>query len=283
MKHLTLFLIVLSGTVYSQKLKDRIQGDWVCVGIGDSKGQPTKGKFGSANKYLKFSFKKNKLFFSEAPFDKGGAMDVTFKDDRTIDLLPTAVYELPEQIYEVINLNSDQLTLTTKGQTGEPITYKFLNQKNFTKDMENKVVDHGILIVQHLRLSKTDAKNINRAFEYRVSNDTVFLGPSPTFGYPQGGSFGQIFSFNIKLPKTFKLDEPTNEMIVDFDVSTDGVSNIKIVSGLNAELDTEVVRVMEKLRKSWKPVVIDGKEIKTTSRFHLYFYMTISELQLPWK
>lgn len=283
MKHLTLLLIVLSGTVYSQKLKDRIQGDWVCVGIWDSKGQPTVGKFGEPTEYLKFSFKKGKLSISEAPFDKGLGIDVTFKDDKIIDLLPTAVYELPERIYEVSDLTTDQMTLTTKGQNGEPITYKFLNQKNFSKDIENKVVDHGILIVQHLRLSKTDTKSINRAFEYRVSNDTIFLGPSPTFEYPQGGSWGQIFSFNIKLPKNFKLDEPTNEMIVDFNVTADGVSNIKIVNGLSAELDTEVIRVLEKLRKSWKPVVIDDKPVKTTSRFHLYFYMTISELQLPWK
>jgi hypothetical protein len=125
MKHITLFLIVLSGTVYSQKLKDRIQGDWVCVGIWDSKGQPTEGKFGESNEYLKFGFKKGKLSISEAPFDEGSAMGITFKDDKIIDLLPGAVYELPERIYEVSELTGDHLTLTTKGQNNELITYKF--------------------------------------------------------------------------------------------------------------------------------------------------------------
>jgi len=275
MKLLPLFLIVLSGTVYSQTLKDRIQGDWVCVGISDSKGQPTKGKFGESNEYLKFSFKKSKLSISETPFDKDSAMDITFMNDKIIELLPTAAYEFPEKIYEVRELTDDRMTLTTERQNGEPITYKFLNQRSFAKGIENKVVDHGTLIVQLVRIAKTDTRTIIWNFAYRISNDTVFLGPSPTFEYRQGSSFGQIFSNNIKFPKNFKSDELPNEMIVDFDVSADGVSNIKIVKGLSAELDMEVARVMDKLRKRWKPVVINDKPVKTTSRFHLYFYMTI--------
>lgn len=92
-----------------------------------------------------------------------------------------------------------------------------------------------------------------------------------------------MLSFNMKLPKDFKLDEPTSEMVVEFDVSNDGVSDIKIVKGLSTELDAEVVRVIEKLKKNWKALIVDEKPIKTTLRFHLYFYMTYSELQLPWK
>jgi hypothetical protein len=272
MKLLTLFLIVLSGSVYSQTLKERIQGDWVCVGIWDSKGQPTKGKFGESNEYLKFSFKKNKLSITETPFDTDSAMDVTFKDEKIINLLPTAVYEFPERIYEVRELTDDLMTLTTKGQNRKPITYKFLNQIIFAEDIENKIIDLGILII-----TKMDARIVNQVFGHRVSNVLVFPGPSPTFKYPGGDSFGDIFSLKMKWPKNFKFDELTkftNEMTVDFDVSAAGASNIKIVNGLSPELDMEVARVMDKLRKRWKPVVINDKPVKTTSRFHMYFYMS---------
>lgn len=283
MKNLILISLFLSGTCYAQKLKDRIQGDWVCIGIFNTKGQPSGGKFGGSDEYLKFSFRKSKLAITEAPFDVGLRIDIVFKDHDAIDLIPFAVYDLPERIYEVKDLTNDQMTLVTKGQNGEPLSYRFVNQKNFDRSMEGKVIDQGILIVKHLTLSKTSTKNVNRVFEYRISNDSVFLGPSPTFEHPQGGTFGHMLSFNMKLPKDFKLDEPTSEMVVEFDVSNDGVSDIKIVKGLSTELDAEVVRVIEKLKKNWKALIVDEKPIKTTLRFHLYFYMTYSELQLPWK
>lgn len=281
MKYLIILFVGIWVTSSAQKLRDRLQGDWVCVGILDTRGQPTVGKFGASNEYLRFSFKKSKLTIDEAPFDNGFAMDVTIVDEKIIDLLPGAVYEMPERIYEVGINTADLLTLTTKGQNGEPINYRFLNQRLFATGTVNTVIDLGVLIVQHLRLSKKDAKSINRVHEYRIPNDTVYLSPSPTFKYPQGGTFGQLFSSNIKLLKDFKLDEPTGEMIVEFDVTADGASGIKIVQGIGTELDIEVGRVMEKLGKYWNPVVKDGQEIKTTSRIHLYFYMTIAELQAP--
>jgi hypothetical protein len=280
---LLLFFILVSSAVYSQKLKDKIQGDWVCMGITDSKGRPTEGKFGQSVEYLKFSFSKSKLYITESPYDKATPMDITFKNENSFDWLPGAVYDLPERIYEVKELDEKHLTLTTKGQNGEIITYIFSNQKNFAGNLYDGVIDNGILIVQHLRLSKTNTNNINRISEYRISNDSIFLSPGPTFDYSKGGSFGQIFSFNIKLPKDFKLDEVTEEMLLDFDVTEDGASNFRITKGLSDELDAEVIRVMEKLKKSWRPLVVNDKVVKTTSRFHLYFYMTISELQTPWK
>jgi hypothetical protein len=284
MKRLTLLLVLfITGTGYSQKLKERIQGDWVCIGITDSKGQPATGKFGQSVEYLKFTFSKNKLYITESPFDRATPMEITFKNENSFDWLPGAVYDIPERIYEVKELDDKHLTLTAKSESGEFITYYFSSQKNFSRSLDNDIIDNGILIVQHLRLSKTNANSINRVSEYRISNDSIFLSPGPTFEYPRGGSFGQIFSFNMKLPQDFKLDEPTDEMVLDFDVSEEGANNFKMTKGLSDELNAEVIRVMEKLRKSWKPVVVNDKPIKTTSRFHLYFYMTISEMQLPWK
>jgi hypothetical protein len=54
----TLILLIISGTSYSQKLKDKLQGDWVCTKILDLKGNVASGKFGESSEYLKFSFVK---------------------------------------------------------------------------------------------------------------------------------------------------------------------------------------------------------------------------------
>ena len=283
MKILLLILLVLSGTTNSQKLKERIQGDWVCVRILDAKGQPTKGKFGGSSEYLRFSFFKSKLSVSESPFDKGILQDITFKNENSFDWLPNAIYELPERIYVVKELNDNYLNMVTKSENGDTITYKFLNQKNFSHDFDKQVIDEGILLVKHLRLSKTNKNDINRIYEYQITNDSIFLPKSPTFENPGGGSFGQMFSYDIKLPKDFKLDKVSDEMILNFDVTENGASNFKITKGLSNEINTEVIRVMGKLHKNWKPIILNQSPIKSTLRLHLYFYLTISEIKLPWK
>jgi hypothetical protein len=282
MKTLLLIFLVLIGSTDTPKLKERIQGNWVCVKILDSKGQPTKGKFGGSSEYLRFSFFKSKLSVSESPYEKGILQDITFKNENSFDWLPNAIYELPERIYVVKELNDNYMSLVTKGEKGDSITYKFLNQKNFSHNYDKQVIDEGILLVKHLRLSKTNKNDINRTYEYQITNDSIFLAESPTFEN-RDGSFGQMFSYEIKLPKDFKLDKVSDEMILDFDVDEKGASNFNITKGLNNEINTEVIRVMEKLYKNWKPIILNQNPVKTTLRFHLYFYMTISEIKLPWK
>jgi hypothetical protein len=279
---LILFL-VMSVSTYAQKLKDRIQGDWVCTKILDSNGQPTIGKFGESNEFLKFSFIKNSYSISESPFDKGIEIPIVFKNENSFDWLPNAVYNVPERIYVVKKLNEKQLILSTKAENGDTIFYYFINQNQFSNNLKDNIVDLGIILIKHIRLSKKNANNINKTYEYRTTNDSVFLSPSPTFEYPQGGSFGQIFSYYLNLPKTFKLDEISDELVLDFDISKNGAENFRIAKGLSNEIDTEVIRVMEKLHKSWKPIVTNKIPLTTTTRLHLFFYMTISEIKLSFK
>ena len=156
-----------------------------------------------------------------------------------------------------------------------------MNQKNFPYS-ETKIIDNGIIIVKHLCLS-TNKKSINRVSEYQISNDSMHLSLSPTFEYSGGGNFGDLLSINFKLPDDFPLDQVSDELILDFDVSEKGAQNFRIVKGLSNEINSEMIRVMEKLHKSWKPLVEIDKPLKTTSRLHIYFYKTIIELQLPWK
>ena len=281
MKKLTFVLLLISLVTYSQKLKEKIQGDWVCVKILDSKGKPTIGKFGASNEFLKFSFKKNTFSVSESPFDKGLTMDIVFKNDNSFDWLPDAIYDLPERIYKVNEINDNNMILTTKSLGGDSIFYHFLNQKNFPYS-ETQIIDNGILIVKHLRSSKT-SKGSNRVSEYQISNDSIHLFLSPSFEYSGGGNFGELLSINVKLPEDFPLDKVSDELTLDFDVTEKGAQNFKIIKGLGDNINSEVIRVMEKLHKSWKPLVINKKPVKATLRFHIYFYMTIVELQLPWK
>ncbi len=281
MKKLTFVFLMVSLLTYSQKLKQRIQGDWLCVSILDSQKHATTGKYGNADDFLKFKFKNSTFTVCKSPFDKGLIQDIVFKDGNSFDWLPNARYELPERVYVVKHINDKYLILATSAQNGDTITYYFMNQKNFPYS-ETKIIDNGIIIIKNLH-SSTSSKGCNRVSEYQISNDSIHLTPSPTFEYPGGGNFGELLSINIKLPEDFPLDQVSDELILDFDVTAKGAQNFRIDKGLSNEINSEVITVMEKLHKSWKPLVSDNKPVKTTLRFHIYFYKTIVELQPPWK
>jgi len=279
MKRLTtIILLIISGTTYSQKLKDRLQGDWVCTKIVDSNGKPTSGKFGESNEYLKFSFVKGNLSITEAPFDRGIKIPIKYDNDF-IDLFLQAVYELPERKYTVKTLEESDLILSTKNQNGETIDYHFINQEKLLKAVSTgeQIIDNGLIIIRHLKLSK-ESKGANRVSEYRISNDAESLYPSPIFNDYASASFGHYFSINFVFPKTYQLETVSEELIVDFDVDDKGVSNIKIVQGVSDKINTSVIKIIEKTSKKWEPLEINGQPIKTTLRFHFIFYIGVTEL-----
>jgi outer membrane biosynthesis protein TonB len=70
----------------------------------------------------------------------------------------------------------------------------------------------------------------------------------------------------------------SEELIVDFDIDDKGVSNIKVVQGLGDEINALVIKIIEKTRKKWEPLKINGQPIKTTLRFHFIFYLGVVEL-----
>jgi hypothetical protein len=175
------------------------------------------------------------------------------------DLFPQAVYEIPESKYLVNSLDGSGMVLSTKNQKGEIRYYHFINQEKLLKElsMGEQKIDNGLIIIKHLKLSK-EAKGANRVSEYRISNGAESLYPSPIFNDNASASFGYYFSINFVFPKTYQLETVSEELIVDFDVDDKGVSNIKIVQGLNDEINTSVVKIIEKTSKKWEPLEING-------------------------
>lgn len=80
-------LVTCFFTSYSQQLKNKLQGSWVCTKILDQGGNPTAGKFGESSEYLEFTFNKSYISITEAPFDKGMQILINYGEDF-IDLFP---------------------------------------------------------------------------------------------------------------------------------------------------------------------------------------------------
>lgn len=278
MKPVALFiLLILSNVVYSQKLKDKLQGDWVCTKIVDSFGIPSSGKFGASHEYLKFSFKKSNLFITEAPFDHGIGYPIDCKDDL-IELFPDISFPMPEKLYYVQSVNSDKLILKTIDiYNSNIIVYHFTNQATFIEEQKasnNWLIDNGTILIKQIRYSKEN-KEGNRVADYKIPNLRVNMYPSPTFEDKNFETFGSCFSYHFKFPASFPMDSLSEELIVDFDLFKGGATNLKIIKGLGDEMNASVLKALNKSAKKWKPLIIDGLPIQTTMRFHFVFYDTI--------
>jgi hypothetical protein len=273
MQQLIILLTLFSVNAFSQNLKSKLQGDWVCTKILDTNGNNASGKFGKSDEYLKFSFVKGKLSITEAPFDTGIMMPIEYGGDY-IDLFPDAQYELPERKYKVGFVSSDSLVLVTKNADNENIFYHFINQARFLKEIspDQKTVTEGLIIIQHLRMQK-DPKATNRLSVYQISNEPDNLYPSPRFEDYASATFGQYFTINFTFPKTYRPDTLLNELIVDFDVTNGGVKNINIIQGINQEINSSVIKIIEKTRKKWKPIEVNGQAVNTTMLLHFVFFL----------
>lgn len=295
-----LILILLSLVGFSQDLKTKLQGEWVCTGIFDSSGDTTSGKFGSSNEYLRFKFRKGYLSMNESPIDNTFEFPINYRmdyfeffDNSNSSLpqpglqfydkqqVPNIDFQIPESMYFVNFVNSNQIVLSTFGSNKEKIFYNFTRQEYFIANQPNEklVTDIGYVIIKHLRQSK-DAKGANRVAGYYVTNNTENLYPAPLFKHYSGTTFGHYVSINFKFPNSYDLGLVSEEMIIEFDVNQEGVSNINVIKGLSDYFDSSIVKIIKKTNNNWIPVKNNGSFINTRLRVHFIFYLDVVELKL---
>jgi TonB family protein len=91
---------------------------------------------------------------------------------------------------------------------------------------------------------------------------TVASGFDKCAMYP-GGENG-VYTFihkNIDYPMAAMKSGKEGDVIVHFTVNTDGsVTNVKVVKGLEPNLDAEAVKVVSKM-KGWTPAMKGGKAV----------------------
>lgn len=298
-KLLLLILMSLSLTGFSQKLKTRLQGEWVCTGIFDSSGDSTSGKFGASNEYLRFKFRKGYLSMNESPVDNTLEFPIKYKTDyfefvfnSNLSLqpgfqryekqqVPDIDFQIPESKYFVDFINNNQIVLSTLSSNKDTIFYNFTKQEYFINNQSNEklITDIGYVIIKHLKLSK-DSKGANRVAQYFVTNNTENLYPAPLFKDYSETTFGHYVSINFKFPNAYELGTVSEELIIEFDVNKKGVSNISVIKGLSDYFDSAIVKIIEKTNKKWIPVKINDNYINTRVKVHFIFYLDVVELDL---
>ena len=253
---------------FSQALKEKLQGDWLCTGIVNSKGEETVGEFGESKNYLRFSFVKEKIRIAQAPYDEGLFLSVNF-GPTYIDLLENHL-ALPDFKYGVESIGPEELVLGTRDYKGEPIRYLFIKQSkvNYVNSRDS-ICDGGFITIANPRGSPVLYVN------YKITHGGSTL-PYPTFGHYQYTSFASYLSTLFKFPKTYHRSKGDfDEMVIEFDVFEKGVKNIKIVKGLTYEMNAYLFLFIENSSKNWRAPRVDGKVMPSKLRLHFIFFKDV--------
>lgn len=262
------------ASVSGQSLKESLSGSWICNRIIDSANVETKGKFGDSGDFLKLTFEKKALAFTQAPFDAGLRIKYSVKNaDSTINLALGDFQPFTETKYRIRHLSEKYLILQTRNNKNNSIYYVFRNQSDFTKSITDTTeTDCGTILVKHLRL-KGEGRGTNRVAEYIIHTNNTLYYPTPIFDDKATAEFGHSFSINFSFPEDYPIDSLSNELEVQFDVSSEGAENFIITKSSSIEFDKRTLQELEKSKKNWKPVIVNGEPVKSIIKLHFYFYL----------
>jgi hypothetical protein len=271
MKWLVFVFIFYGSPTFSQTLKEKVQGEWVCRSITDSVGHETDGDLGAATDYLKFKFKGSRLYIIQAPFDVGTTVWLNFRDNY-FELTKLGLTQLN---YRVISISENEMILRTVN-LGKTKNYHFVNQKIYALQLNqlSNFRNFGQIIVRF-----TSMKDSGLFFQdtfYQIDNSILNLVPSPQFNGGELPTFRNYLDSKFFMPKSFNTKEVPNELIIEFDVLEDGMQNIEIVKRLDNDLDTQVFDIMKKVSEQWIPLMHEEKVIETRIRLRfLFMYIEI--------
>lgn len=240
-------------------VKAALKGEWYChkvVAINDASPQD------SLNGFLRFTFEKNLLYISLAPFDKGFKFQIQIADESFFLIAP----DRSKIEYKIDSLNSNSLILTSKHQTGELLTYYFArNDFEEGRMGENEAYEHyQIGIVLHL---DPFLKVNNKAYTYLVSSDQRRLPFE--FKAPNSHNFASLFLTFFDEKLISEIDNSVNEIEVTIKISKKGLVSIKIEKGISYKINSHVFDILTKTGRYWK-LMNDHNE---TIEFRLSFIM----------
>ncbi|MXV50730.1 hypothetical protein GS399_07065 [Pedobacter sp. HMF7647] len=268
MKKLLLFLFCGIMTGQAQTLQEKVQGDWVCTGITDTLGKAASGRFGESIDFLQLSFVQDTVFISQAPFDEGFEF-MTLFDLYSVDVIDPYVYG--SQRYLVKSASKDSLILSTLNMKNELVNFHFVNQAQFLKFSTDDVIDNGTIILKYGKINEKADYPTSFAM-YRVNNTQPFLIPRPLFADNESLAFGNFIASAFHGYRFLQPGVVSDEMIIEFDVSKDGVSNVAVLQGFNAKINEMITKIVQRSSKFWKPLKIGQQPVKTAMRFHFVLY-----------
>lgn len=267
-KHLlTLLLVFLINITSLNAQKIELDGSWVCTAITDENGVETNGTLAASSQYLKINFKGNKLALSNSPVDRGEVKFFAKFDQNYMYLRPTWYRYVSDTVYFVEKSDDTHLTLIANKNSKDAVYYHFVNEQSLPID-KSGTLDLGLFVLRYQKVTS----NLISGFpisDYILLNPHHFLKRTPIFYDYDTKRFGNYLSKNFNLSTDLLKEDVSKELLVEFDVGKEGVENIFISKSASLEIDAEVFRILDKSKKKWSPIVINGEVITTRMIFHV--------------
>ena len=96
----------------------------------------------------------------------------------------------------------------------------------------------------------------------------------PTFGNGDANEFAKWVNNNLKYPEAAKAAGKQGRITLSFVVDTDGsVVDVKVVKGVDPDLDAEALRVISSCKEKWTPGMQGGKPVRVHYVFPVVFQL----------
>jgi hypothetical protein len=244
----------LFANLYAKEgIKEKLRGEWLCTKITDSHNNRIYD-----NGYLRFTFVKNSLFISAAPFENGMYYRVKYKNQSFE--ANNGSHEFQE--FFINKCSADSISLTTQPKPGIVINYYFVNQKLFNTDSigdnERRVYNMAIVIFDKNPAFSKLAKH--NKFQSPASHGLVYLIPKTDNSYLQSAVFNKLpfcgfaeyFNYYFKTNWANGIDSLDNELILDLDIGNQTIENIKVVNNVTFELSGNVFGILKYSQRFWR-------------------------------
>jgi hypothetical protein len=258
MKKILLTSILINACVlcFAGIKSKNIIGDWVKIKTITLDGKAAKGKLGFSNQYLRLSFTKEIMSFSNKPYDKG----LYFKYDIDHDTIETpmryAIYKLPETYYFIEKADSSDLVLKATFEN-KVIRYYFKNQKIFRPRLENNMytIDNDTILI----IREQVTKYLNKKYLSNAYTTLKFLYPRPLFNKNGETIFGDYLAWNLNFNNELTKNKFSKPIKVSFLIdSKRNVSNIKLLERSQEFYDNQIIKLIARTNKGWIPSIINN-------------------------
>ena len=140
--------------------------------------------------------------------------------------------------------------------------------KSFAKAIEPNLAVSDIILPENVVTKKLSS--FKNGINLNTLIDTVKVEVKPKFpGGPQ--ALSKFLAKNLRYPKTAKDVGIQGKVVLSFSVDSEGsLSDVKVLRGIGAECDEEVIRVL-KLSPKWEPATINGKKVKVQQTLPVNF------------
>lgn len=220
--------------------------------------------FGAYHGYIAYEFVNSKLIIYDSPFDKGGIQNVTFSKGNSF-----VIGNLVTRKYTVKKIDEENLILSTQNELRKNTDYYFKNQDKQLEELSNsnRVINNGQVVIEQLKVPKGSGLS-ESLMEYNFNKNLHEISPSPRFN----GSFGYYILGKFDFPKGYEYDTTSQELIIEFTLRSDKkIEDIKIIKGIDEEINNSITKIISKTSKKWSPLKINDKPISSMLRYSFVF------------